>query len=277
MIGLAIAHKMWDPMGFVAEPKIDWPLRRETLSLLPVSWETSPIMIESDTTPPTPRIKLITCFSASHKALFDKMSASLPWEPGLELAVRYLEQDGDGSFRNDGWKRSTGRKIEFVVETLESLPDGSLILWVDVDIIFFRPVRDDLVRLMAEMRAEILFQSDKTELCAGFFIVRKTPKTMELFHEVLRVLPDHRDDQVALNSIIAASGVRFGLLPHRYYTIGLDNPVWNGVSPLKLPKTITTLHANFTIGIENKLKLIELVLAKMRPTTPLPENPEPSQ
>ncbi len=228
-------------------------------------------MLEPDASnrfPAAPSIQAITCFSASHKALFDKMAASFPREPGLDLAVRSVEQDGDGTFANAGWQRSTARKMEFTLEILESLPEDSLVLWVDADVVFFRPVRNDLIRLMSEARAEILFQNDRRELCTGFFIVRRNPRTIELFREVLRVQPDHRDDQVAMNSVIAGSGVRYGLLPKRYYTIGLDNPRWDGRSSLKLPKTITVFHANWTVGVVNKLKLIAVVGDRMQ-TPPL--------
>lgn len=179
--------------------------------------------------PATPTVWAITCFSASHAALFDKMAASFPREPGLELAVRSIEQDGDGTFANEGWQRSTARKMEFTLETLESLPDDDLVLWVDVDIVFFRPVRDDLIRLMDEARADILFQNDRRELCSGFFIVGKTRAPIELFREVLRVIPDHRDDQVAINSIIARSGTLRSppetLLHHRPRQSTLGRPL----------------------------------------------------
>jgi hypothetical protein len=209
-------------------------------------------------------LRAITCYSQSHQVLFDEMIASFPWEDGLELTVRLVEQDGDGVFGNAGWQRSTARKIEFTLEVLEQLPENGLLLWVDVDVVFFRPVRGDLVTLMDTMRADILFQSDRSELCAGFFVARKNSRTLDFFREVLRIIPEKGDDQTAINSLIASFGIRFGLLPRRYYNIGIDSgEAWNGRSPVRFPKSPTVFHANWTHGIENKLKLIALARQKI--------------
>ncbi len=209
-------------------------------------------------------IKAFTYFSPSHEIFVRKLFASFPWEPNLELHIKFLPQEGDGKYHNDAWKDVMRRKVRYIIESLNQTAGEDFMLHLDSDIVFFAPVYQDLLVLMAESRAEILFQNDKACFCMGCFIAKKTPATLRLFEDILANLHAHQDDQYALNSLLPCSGVKFGLLPKRYYSIGLNNHKWGGRSELSIPTNINLLHANWVEGTENKLKLIALVEEKMR-------------
>lgn len=208
--------------------------------------------------PDDPPLRVITSYSPSHRGLFEEMIATFPWEAGVEFSARVDVQDGDGTFLNPGWGRATARKMDYLHDVLTALPEDTLLLWTDVDIVYFRPVRADLIRLLRDMRAEMLFQNDAVELCAGFFVLRKTPATLALIESVRRKTPEFGNDQAAMNQLIAGSGVRYGLLPRRYFNLGLDLGLWDGSAPVRIPKNAVLFHANWTHGFANKHRLMTI-------------------
>ena len=72
------------------------------------------------------------------------------------------------------------------------------------------------------------------------------------------------NDQVALNRLKDMVDYKF-LDKEKYYTIGnfYDNPdgthVWDGVTSIMPPKNMKLHHANYVVGVEDKIKLIKLI------------------
>ena len=72
------------------------------------------------------------------------------------------------------------------------------------------------------------------------------------------------NDQVALNRL--KDMVDYKLLDkEKYYTIGnfYNNPdgthVWDGVTDILPPREIKIHHANYVVGVKDKIKLIKLI------------------
>jgi len=60
-----------------------------------------------------------------------------------------------------------------------------------------------------------------------------------------------------LNSIINNYPIKYKRLSHKFFSYGqLDRGVWNS-EDFNFPDNIILLHANWTIGVDNKIKLIE--------------------
>ena len=54
----------------------------------------------------------------------------------------------------------------------------------------------------------------------------------------------------------------FGLLPAEYYNIAFANhgKVHNSGDPVIIPENIRIFHANWTVGIDNKVELLKLAI-----------------
>ena len=210
------------------------------------------------------RIKVFTFFSESHRQLLDVFTKSFPYEDGVDLTVRFLPQEcASANFESSGWNRTMERKIDYIIEYLQSMDDTDMMVHADVDINFYRPFKGDLQSLMADY--DILFQNDVVCLCMGFFIAKKTDKLVELMKQVRGSIDRYGNDQYAMNALIKSAGLKYGILPDRYYTFGMNRiGVWNpGINDFSVPSDIVLHHANWTVGVENKINLMNLVSSKV--------------
>lgn len=208
-------------------------------------------------------MKVYTFFSDSHKVFIETFVNSFPFEDGFDLEIRYFPQEcPTAKYRTDGWKKTMKRKIEYIIHSLKETQMNEFFIHADIDIQFFQKIKDDIQRIMEESKKDILFQNDFVALCMGFFICKKNTRTLNFFNKVLRELDNYIDDQVAVNDLIKNSDVQYGTLPEEYYTIGPRFGTWNGNTNISIPKGLKMHHANWTEGIENKIKLLELIKSK---------------
>jgi len=154
-------------------------------------------------------------------------------------------------------------KIKIIRRALE---ETDCFIWSDCDVLFFGPMTKHLLLELGDY--DIACQYDSRGMyCAGFFICRSSNSTKNLFRDIYEIMEKdhdtHDDDQDILNKLIANSNGKF--LSDRFWTVGLylEN---NGYSmpwanqTIEIPKDILVFHANWTIGIENKIKLLEMAL-----------------
>ena len=75
------------------------------------------------------------------------------------------------------------------------------------------------------------------------------------------------DDQAVINNLLNNNlelDLKFGLLPsNKYWTVGFSTGgiVWTG-QDIVFPDEIIVHHANFTIGVNNKIELMNKVREK---------------
>ena len=209
------------------------------------------------------KIKLCTFFSDSHRQFYKLFMNSFPYEDGVDLVVRYLPQDCSGTYNADSWNVTMRKKVGFIVDYLSTLQDDELLIHSDIDIVFYKPFKDDILNLMKTSARDILFQNDGCALCMGFFVCNNNPKVLELMKYIHSNLEKYENDQVALNMLIPSWGVGYSVLPPRYYSFGPLNQL-NNWTPDRQEKTVVPSdiimhHANWTVGVENKLALIKQV------------------
>ena len=204
-------------------------------------------------------MKIYSFFTKSHKSLYDKFIDSFPFEPNFDLQLRYFNQDClSGKFMSNGWLNIMRNKLEYILYSLEETTEGEFFVHSDIDVVFYGHIKDDILSLADGF--DILFQKDGEKgLCMGFFACVKNPATVSFFKEVLERLDEFENDQKAVNILIVGSGLKYGFLPERYFSIGVKNGLWSGQESIYVPEGILIHHANWTVGVENKLKLIELV------------------
>jgi hypothetical protein len=145
---------------------------------------------------------------------------------------------------------------------LTALNETEKFIFADCDIQFFKPFVSQVLESLEDY--DIACQEDRGSLCAGFFGCRSNDKTKELFTTIKNKFREMVNDQVALNNLknIVSSTL---LNKEQFYTIGnfFENKngtfVWDNETNITPPSNILLHHANYVVGVENKLKLLNMI------------------
>ena len=238
-------------------------------------------------------MRLYAFYTPSHEIL--KNEWFLPsLKDDYELKIEKYDQEcPTGNYKKQGWVRAMLRKAEIIVHAIKDNCDG-MFIYSDVDIQFFKPTQDLSCQLMK--RKDLALQRDSPEggLCAGFFICRANWKTLKLWEDICRFLAksDNRDDQDVLNDFLLTSrivprmlnrlvevfdknkqwaihcrphfsnsyGIKWRYLPMEFFGGGtLTGKQWTPGTSLVIPRNIVLHHANWTVGLENKIAQLQYV------------------
>jgi hypothetical protein len=214
-------------------------------------------------------MKVYACYSPSHLPLVERhFKPSLP--PDLEPVYRELPQEGS-------FNLATRRKVEFVLDAIKEATEP--FLFSDVDVRFYGVQAGDLLRHL--QGRDVVFQDQGgpptpdwgvlsiMPVCAGFFVVAPSQAAAKFFEKVLKKVGDSCRDQEAVNLVLTLeeASVKWGTLPASYYTVARRKdgwlPVlrenWDPGIPIWMPDIVLAHHANWTVGIENKLRLLDEV------------------
>ncbi len=95
--------------------------------------------------------------------------------------------------------------------------------------------------------------------CSGFFALRASDKILKLCKRAKKIAKRSRiGDQRAFNLAFKhfKNEIKIGLLPEEFYSPGIDrlnNNLWTPAQNLSPSAEIVLHHANWTVGVENKL------------------------
>lgn len=207
------------------------------------------------------KIKLYALYTPSHEVLKDQFF--LPsLQDDFELVFEFCEQMcPSAKFMTKGWTDTTIRKVDLIIRAIQE-NWGSLFIFSDVDIQFFCPIKDTLLKLIQDK--DIIIQKNTPDgvLCTGFFVCRGNEKTLRLWQDVKKVM-EHNDlnsDQNSFNRCIKRRSKKnpynivWGYLPDTFFGGGtLTGCTWNPGMSLPIPQGIMMHHANWTKGIKNKI------------------------
>jgi len=206
----------------------------------------------------------LTTFSTTHRRLFDWFTTHLPMRPGDTLSAAHVTQlCGSGTYFESGWKTQIAGKLDALLKLADSMPSSGTIACLDVDITVFRHFEDDVVEHMQRTGSQYAFQDDGAGgICAGFMLFERREVALGLLESVKSRLPEAESEQPALNQAIARSDAIL-LPPSIVWTYGLHGlGLWEpGIVPHS-PRGIAAHHANWTIGLENKMILLRAVVAE---------------
>jgi len=201
-------------------------------------------------------MKLYTIYTESHKYMYENyFIKTLPNE--FEVITTEIPQEcPTGEFYQEGWDKTCYRKVELFHKVCEQNM-GELFVFSDVDIQFFGKIKQTLIDELGDF--DIACQNDTGNYyCSGFFICRANEKTLHMFSEMLKNY--HLEDQTTLNKHIHLVKSKF--LSNKFFTIGhLLNTVWSG-QEFNLTNNILMHHSNWVSGIDNKIKLMDIVRDK---------------
>jgi|APGre2960657404_1045060.scaffolds.fasta_scaffold06206_5 hypothetical protein len=207
-------------------------------------------------------MKILTFYSESHKDLYDLFMESISrTNPDITVHSDLIEQTGSGNFMENGWEKSMSKKLDQIIEACEQ---GEIFIHSDSDVYFFDKIRDSLIQELDDF--DIAFQDDgHVGLCMGFFVCRPNQKVIKLFKSVKEILSNFNGhDQNALNSLIETSGVKYKRLSNLFFNYGQKyGKVWDG-EDFDIDPGILLLHANWVIGVKNKIDLISHVAQKIK-------------
>ena len=204
-------------------------------------------------------MNIYTHYSDSHKELYENY---------FKKTLREIYTKDEACIRSAyhkqttaGWLDSMKYKLQVILQAIEENKDDYFI-FADTDIVFYQPFIEDLKNAIGD--GDIACQEDCNSLCAGFFIARGNNKNKKLFTEIYNNFRQMVNDQVALNHFKDMVSYKF-LNRKKYYTIGnfFNNTdgthKWDGVTNIIPPTEIKIHHANYVVGVEDKIKLIKLI------------------
>ena len=210
-------------------------------------------------------MKLYTIYTPSHKILFDNYFKPSLIEGEYDLKPKELinQECPTGTYYQDGWNQTTYRKVEYFLKIAEENM-GDTFVFSDVDIQFFGRTKETLLEELGD--ADIAAQDDTCNfMCSGFFICKSNERTIRMFKSMKDNYHLYKEDQDALNQNKHLANWK--LLSRKFFTVGqLTNRVWNGEDFI-VPNGILMHHSNWTIGIDNKIKLLEKVKNQMLSTS----------
>lgn len=207
------------------------------------------------------KIKHYTFFTDTHKIFLKHFLNSFPFDKDIDLVIRKMPQECEsGVFVSDGWNKTMKRKVQYIVDSLSELEDGDIMIHTDADVVFMKPYKSELLEELGDR--DIVFQSDIGTACMGVFAARVSNKTKDFFQTVNNELENHYHDQEAVNFLLKNTkhNLNVGLFSHRFFNHGFFGKHYEGEDSVLFPTNMILLHANFTVGIERKLKLIKLAL-----------------
>lgn len=231
-------------------------------------------------------MNVYTYYTDSHEGLYkDWFMPTLP--ATLSCVSKKLPQDcPSGEFNADGFNLTMRKKVGFILDIIDQ-EWGNTFLFSDVDVQFFSPdLTHDLetYEVGDEPNQNVMVCMDDVLPCAGFWYARATPTLKSLWMNVYNLTDRVANDQIALWAILHSypQWYRVGLFPRMQYLnynhIHLEyysrirnvnynsHNVWNGTTTDEFSilsdnsySTPLVHHANYTVGMSNKIKLMEIV------------------
>ena len=216
-------------------------------------------------------MKLYTHFSPTHKEYYEEF-----FKPSLralyskeELPIRMSShaQHGTGIFMEEGWKETMELKLDILKQAVQE-NYGDVFIFSDVDIQFFRPFLETMVEKIKDK--DFVAQEDCGGLNTGFFICRGNDTMYKMFSFLRDNLHINSCEQSVLN--MYRNNMRFDFLPKdEFYTVGNffknknGTNEWDGENDFFVPiDKIRVHHANYTVGRDRKIKLLNTVKNKVK-------------
>ena len=210
-------------------------------------------------------MKIYTFYTPSHEVFLNEwfIPSLKNTNQDFELVVRKFDQKcSTGNFMDEGWNDTMSDKIDYILYSIDDTPEGEYFIHADCDIQFFKDIKQNLQTVHYEM-FDISAQSDMGSACCGFMIIRSNTKTKKLFQDIKTLIKKKifPNDQIALNAIYKNYDVSLSLLGYQYFSVWMSNggKVWHGEELSDIPDNLILHHANFSVGIQDKINLMNIV------------------
>jgi hypothetical protein len=218
------------------------------------------------------KIKLYALYTPSHEVLKDKFF--LPSiKDDFEVIIEFCEQTcPSAKFMSEGWTKTTMRKVDLIIRAIKE-NWGTFFIFSDVDIQFFAPIQDAVIKLMKDKDIVMQKNNPAGVLCTGFFACRGNEKTLRLWTDVKKTMKKKasNSDQNSFNQCIKKKSKKnpynivWAYLPDSFFGAGTrTGREWRPGMSLPIPRDIMIHHANWTKGIKNKIAQLIYVRNEVR-------------
>jgi hypothetical protein len=241
----------------------------------------------------TRTICMYTIYTDSHNEMYDRFFVPSVPDSFELIAVEHGQDCPTGEYFAQGWAEAMLRKVETIREAIEHVrnTDGpDYFVFSDCDIQYFADVSAEIDE---HMKTKDFVAMDDGILCFGFLGIRADSRSAFMWKWIAENVEKYGSDQDAGNVFIRkheralrigrfiptflqppsirrhtrAGPIRFGLFPRvkyfNYMHLGTSDPVWDGKVPIRVSDeqldSMMMVHGNYTIGIENKIRLLETV------------------
>lgn len=189
-------------------------------------------------------MKIFCCYTPSHNTLYQH--DFLPTIPaGFTVQSEIIEMFGEGHYDSPQFVPCVVKKVDLILQNLRDNA-GSIIIWADVDIQFYR-LTPDIAR--AELGDhDIAFQAAGVpahEINSGFFVCRCNDRVIKFFEKVRHRLANEYAGEIeerVMNKLLPTlsdSELSWCQLPRRFYARSNRWPP---------PRDLVLYHANSTPG-----------------------------
>jgi len=271
-----------------AHPRSHWPGNVDPGTWHGVGFRCLPIE-------PLGKWKVYTVYSETHDTLFRQWFLGT-MQDNFEVIARRIDQTCPaGSFMSEGWTSAVSQKIPLILEAIDAHTENGFFIFSDADVQWFGPVEGRIRRLLAENpQVDIFFQADASKhgggignVCTGFFVCKGNIRTRAFWTLVGERMRWHgKGDQAAAQEIIRSNvirGLQVGYLPDQFWGPGTGEarPLrWQPGMFLDPPTDLLVHHANWTVGVRQKIAQLEYIARKRRLETTrgtLAGKPDPDQ
>lgn len=203
-------------------------------------------------------MKIFCCYTPSHTALYrDDFLPTVP--AGFTVEPTIIEMFGAGDYESPQFIACVTRKVDLILQSLRDNA-GSVIIWSDVDIQFYRFTPEVAVSALGDR--DIAFQAagvPATDINSGFFICRCNDRVIDFFEKVKHGLRNQyagENEERVINNLLPTVGVgelSWCRLPRSFHA---RSNYWPP------PRDLVLFHANATPGgggLERKHQLLREV------------------
>jgi hypothetical protein len=211
------------------------------------------------------KIKHYTFFSESHRIFLKYFLNTFPFDPSVDLIIRNIPQEcPSAEYEKEGFDKSMKRKVEFINNIFDELKNDDIFIFTDPDVIFIKPYKELFLKEMGN--SDIIFQSDTGTACMGVFCCKVSEKTKLFFKDLYDNLDSFKHDQEAANALLRYKNYNLiiKLFSYKIFNYGFNGIRYEGEDVINVPNDIVLLHANFTVGVEKKVKLLKLTIDKFK-------------
>ena len=208
------------------------------------------------------KVKMYAVYTPTHQVFVENWFLPSIKDDYEVILEKHEQLSESGAYGKEGWRETMMFKVDVVIRGIKE-NWNKVFVHSDVDIQFFKRTKDIILALMRDKDMMIQLNNARNgEMCAGFFACRGNQKNLDLWVEIKKRLSDKNNkthDQAELNKLVKKDNVynlQWDYLPLEFYC---PRGGWSPGKTLDLPENIVMHHANWTIGISNKLVQLDYV------------------
>jgi len=228
------------------------------------------------------------CFYTASYEIFLKTWFLSSNQDDFDVVLHKSSFQGEAAnYKEEDWYNITKEKAKYIIQTIQENM-GDTFIFSDVDIQFFQQTKPYIDQLMGSK--DLLIQRDDPQgmCCTGFLVLRGNRKTLRLWQDIYNLIGNEfGDDQDCFNMLLRPPTILFRMLnkvlssnmkiklstrrankyhlkweylPNTFFSGGtLTGNRWVPAENLSIPENIILHHANWTVGMDNKIAQLKYV------------------